>query len=92
MNKTRSFFFYISFCPFRILYNSKFILMATFLGSDAVIVTRVHHINLHCVLGEFPTSSKIFGKECDLCMYLQLPFLMGQKYTEVKKKCRVKLC
>ena len=33
---------YISFCPLRILYNSEFILMATSLGTNAVVVTRVH--------------------------------------------------
>ena len=33
---------YISFCPLRILYNSKFIIMATSLGTNSVIVTRVH--------------------------------------------------
>ena len=33
---------YISFCPLRILYNSKFIIMATFMGTNAVVVTRVH--------------------------------------------------
>ena len=32
---------YISFCPLRILYNSKFMLMATSLGTN-VVVTRVH--------------------------------------------------
>ena len=32
----------ISFCPLRILYNSNFILMATSLGTNAVVVTRVH--------------------------------------------------
>ena len=32
---------YIPFCPLRILYNSKFILMATFLGTNAVVVTRI---------------------------------------------------
>ena len=32
----------ILLCPLRILYNSKFIIMATFLGTNAVIVTRVH--------------------------------------------------
>ena len=32
---------YISFCPLRILYNSRFILMATCLGINAVVVTRV---------------------------------------------------
>ena len=33
---------YISFCPLRILYNSKFILMETSLGTNAVVVIRVH--------------------------------------------------
>ena len=33
---------YISFCPLRDLYNSKFILMATSLGTNAIVVTRVH--------------------------------------------------
>ena len=34
----------ISFCSLRILYNSKFIIMTTFLGTNTVIVTRVHFI------------------------------------------------
>ena len=37
---------YISFCPLRSLFNSKFILMATSLGINAVIVKRVHCINV----------------------------------------------
>ena len=37
-------FSYISFCLLRILYNSEFILMATSLGTNAVVVTRVHCI------------------------------------------------
>ena len=36
--------FYILFCPLKILYNSEFILMATSLGTNAVVVTRVHCI------------------------------------------------
>ena len=35
---------YIIFCPLRILYNSKFIIMAIFLGTNAVVITRVHCI------------------------------------------------
>ena len=35
-------FSYVSFCPLRILDNNKFIIMATFLGTNAVVVTRVH--------------------------------------------------
>ena len=44
---------YISFCPLRILYNSKFIIMTTPLGTNAVVVTRVHctrHSNNLCCL------------------------------------------
>ena len=41
---------YISICSLNILYNSKFILMATFLGTDAVVVTRVLCINRADVL------------------------------------------
>ena len=33
---------YISFCPLRILYNSKFILMAKSFGTNVVAVTRFH--------------------------------------------------
>ena len=33
---------YISICSLSILYNSKFIIMATALGTNAVAVTRVH--------------------------------------------------
>ena len=36
----------ISFCPLRIIYNSKFISMATSLGTNAVVVTRVHCIKV----------------------------------------------
>ena len=35
---------YRAFCPYRILYNSKVILMATSLGTNAIVVTRVHCI------------------------------------------------
>ena len=34
---------YISFWPLRILYNNEFILMATSLGTKAVVVTRGHY-------------------------------------------------
>ena len=36
---------YISFCPLRILYNSKFDLMATSLGTNVVVLTRFHYIS-----------------------------------------------
>ena len=36
--------FYLSFCPLKILYNWKFIIMAKSLGTNAVLLTRVHCI------------------------------------------------
>ena len=42
-------FFYLSFCPLKNLYNSKFIIMATSLGANAVVVT------LNCVYGDSPS-------------------------------------
>ena len=50
---------YISFCPLRILYNSKIVIMATSLGTNVVVVTRVRCTNwppvfeslkLYCIL------------------------------------------
>ena len=40
--KTKQALSYISICSLSIPYNSKFIIMATSLGTNAVIVTRVH--------------------------------------------------
>ena len=42
--RTRQDLSYIAICTLSILYNSKFILMATSLGTNAVVVTRVHCI------------------------------------------------
>ena len=50
-------FSYISFCPLRILYSSKFILMATSLGTNAVVVTRVH-----CIIIKIPYLSETSAK------------------------------
>ena len=36
---------YISFCPLRVLYISKFIIMATSLRTNVVVVSRVHCIS-----------------------------------------------
>ena len=38
---------FCSFCSLRILYNSKFILMATPLRTNAAIVMRLHHLCIH---------------------------------------------
>ena len=40
----------LSFCPLTIVYNSKFILMATSWGTNAVVVTKVYHLVYTCVL------------------------------------------
>ena len=53
--------FYILFCPLRILYNSKFIIMATFLGTNAVVVTRVHCISKLCQITRAKNSLHICG-------------------------------
>ena len=46
---------YISICPVRIIYNRKFILMATSLETNAVVVTRVHCIEVGMIhLADFP--------------------------------------
>ena len=38
---------YISFCPLRILCSSKLIIMATYFGTNAVVVTSVHCMAFH---------------------------------------------
>ena len=40
--KTKRDLSHILICSLRILYNSKFVLIATSLGTNAVVVTRVH--------------------------------------------------
>ena len=40
--RTKQYLSYISFCPLRILYNSKFIIMAISFGTNSVVVTSVH--------------------------------------------------
>ena len=54
---------YISFCPInplRILHNSKFIIMATFLGTNVVVVTRVHYTsNNNCRVQYFQICSLV---------------------------------
>ena len=53
--KIKQGFSYISFCPLRILYNSKFIIMATFLGTNAVVVLMVYRIsNQGHIVCDFP--------------------------------------
>ena len=49
--RTKQALSYISVCSLSILYNSKFILMATSLGTNAVVVTRVHCIQLCSLRG-----------------------------------------
>ena len=63
---------YISICSLGILYNGKFILMATSLGTHSVVVTRVHNrymINLYCLAlqaGIYSDASVGFDPEAAL--------------------------
>ena len=50
---------YISMCSLSILYKSKFILMTMYLGANAVVVTRVHCIDLFCF--QSIPSAEYFG-------------------------------
>ena len=56
---------YISFCPLRILYNSKFIIMEKSLGTNAVIVTRVHCTFRRKKNG--PRQAKMCYRACAKC-------------------------
>ena len=49
--RTKQDLFYISTFSLSILYNSKFILMAMSLGTNAVVLTRVHCIYIYYGLG-----------------------------------------
>ena len=72
--------FYISFRPFRILYKSKFIILATFLGTNAVVVTRVHCINMVVCSSSSSSSSRSSSSNQSLTqdnlklVYLQIVF------------------
>ena len=69
---------YISFCSLRILYNSTFILMATSLGTNSVVVTRVQCIKLPTKPLETITASRsIFSQLTDryiwyFCCYFEI--------------------
>ena len=45
-NKNKKGLSYISFCPLRILYNSKFILMTTYSGTNTVVVKKILCTNI----------------------------------------------
>ena len=76
---------YLSVCSLRILYNSKFIFIATSLGTDDVVVTRVH---CSCFLFTFQSrilycGSSLFSNfenivlnvECSSRLLLSVSFL-----------------
>ena len=44
---------YLVFCPLRTLYNRKFILTATSLGANVVVVMRVHCTNIEKNISEY---------------------------------------
>ena len=51
---------YISVCSLNILYNSKFILMETSLGTNAVVVTRVHCIYAPSEDSDLPAYLRVY--------------------------------
>ena len=71
----------ISFCSLRIHYNSKFILMAVSLGTNAVIVTRVHCTKLNkqdwSHLDIVPKYSREDNLQTTVCFSSVIPFEMG---------------
>ena len=81
--------FYISLCPLRILYNSKFMLMATSLVTNAVIVTRVHCSSLY---GKHNTPFHGITKEQQTGHTFILPaiFITPTKTTRYKRYVKKK--
>ena len=67
---------YIPFCPLRILYNSKFILMATSLGRNTVGVTRLHCTNI----GNLKVNWYTFRGETTLSWLFCLPYEKGSTW------------
>ena len=60
---------YISFCPLRILYNSKFILVAISVGTNAVVVT-VHICHYRDLVLDGPP---LCGNKCCCCNCTYMP-------------------
>ena len=88
---------YISICSLSILYNSKFILMATSLETNAVVVGRVHCITLMCFqiitwssldwfksdLGNRWEIDSILGTTFDLVVHICMTYCLGQYLSTV---------
>ena len=51
---------YISICSLSILYNSKFIVMAISLETNAVVVTSVHYITCAIIYVFFPLHEAVY--------------------------------
>ena len=75
----------ISFCSLRILYNSKFILMAIYLGTNAVVVTRVHCTCTQC------TDSDHFVYTHSVIKMFVLLWGNGCTSSKNKSQCTVEL-
>ena len=75
---------YMSSCSLTIPYNSKFILMATSLGTNTVVVTRVY-----CTLGRFSTIFVQGRPENDflrLLVFVTIHKLLSEKESTLKGK------
>ena len=75
---------YISFCPLRILYNNKFILMATSLGTNAVILIGIHYVYLSTRPKKkiIRFSDTFFKKQMHADGFLFITETLLFKYTE----------
>ena len=61
---------YMLFCPLRMLYNSKYILMATSLGTNAVVITKTY---LFKHTENFTTKKWTFSEKKILIFFIFLP-------------------
>ena len=89
---------YISIFSLRIFYNRKFILMATFLGTNAVVVTRVHcilfiqHVFLYKWSIFFGTCLAWQLVSCYCFIYHNLHIAQGQIIVYTQEFCIVFVC
>ena len=75
---------YISFCSFRILYKSKFILMEISLGTNAVVVTKVY-------CNSFNIVDLVFVHEYSMLEQSVIDNLIVIKYSYRRLKVRKKV-
>ena len=73
--------YYISICSLSILYNSKSILMATSLGTNDIVVTRVHCINLLIKYSYTTRKSILMATSWEEMMSLSRGFIVCEHFS-----------